>query len=67
MNQENKEKEINWKETRLHIRKLIKNNDYTIVEFSNNRSFPQNIALLISLHYKHPYIIHHNQSSVSIS
>lgn len=35
MNQENKEKEINWKETRLHIRKLIKNNDYTIVEFSN--------------------------------
>lgn len=24
MNQENKEKEINWKETRLHIRKLIK-------------------------------------------
>lgn len=35
MKKENKEKEINWKETRLHIRKLIKNNDYTIVEFSN--------------------------------
>ena len=33
MKKENKEKEINGKETRKQNKKIIKNNDYTIIEF----------------------------------